>query len=251
MQKKFSEILSNKSIIISFFVILFVLIFLIILLNTSKITKLERLKIEEKSDEISNYFDELTEYDDEGKYLNFAIEYLYNNNDTSSFSVEDLVNVINENFDLKYTSDDVINLGITNSMHNKEIMFDTATNSYTYVNKKTNFDISNTKIFYFTIDKIKKNGKNKFSVTYNKYVISNPYEIYNYYNNLINVEHAETKNELLNMDRIKSYLSGEEKIGYMKDLVKNETENSFGKNEGKITVTYVIKNGKLLISKVK
>ncbi len=249
MQKKFNELLSNKSVIISFFVILFVIIFLAILLNTNKITKLEKLKIEEKSAEISNYFDELISGNDE-KYLNFAIEYLYNNNATNVFSADDLANVINENFTLNYSSEDIVKLGITNSMHDKGVIFDSAVNSYTYLNQKTNYDISTTKIYYFTIDKIKKNGKNKFSVVYNKNVIDNPYEVYNYYNNLINIEHGEVKNEFVDLGRIKNYLRGEEKIGYIKDVVRNEQDNFFGKKDGKVTITYLIKNDKLLISKI-
>lgn len=251
MQKKISDLFSNKSIIISCVVILFIIIFLVILLNTNKMTKLEKLKIEEKSNEISNYFDELVGSDDDGKYINFAIEYLYNNNNSNSFVAQDLADVINDNFNLNYSSDDVIKIGITSSMHSKEIMFDTASGSYTYLNKKTNFDISNTKINYFVIDKISKKGKNKFTVVYNKYVIDNPYDIYNYYNNLINVEHTEVENSIVEMDRIKNYLKGNEKIGYIKDVVRNEKGTTFGKKNGKISITYVIKNGKLLISNVK
>ena len=97
---------------------------LLIIINARRLTKLEKLKINEFSNQFVNYIDEVYDGEDKGKYINFAIEYLYNEKDKKSFSEEEVVNVINNNFNIKYTVDKLRKIGITESMANKGITFD-------------------------------------------------------------------------------------------------------------------------------
>ena len=69
----------NKKVIIGIGIFLFLLIFLIsFYIITHKVTNLEKVKITDFNKNISSYLDEIIEHDeDDGKYLNFAVEYLY------------------------------------------------------------------------------------------------------------------------------------------------------------------------------
>ena len=249
MQDKLKKILGNEKIIIPFIVVIVVAILILILLSMNKITKLEQIKIEEKSAEISNYFDELTESDDDGKYLNFAIEYLYNTQNDNLININDIVKVINSNFDLDYNKEKIVEFGITSSMHEKGISYDTASESFVYSNSKTISDIASTKIYYFKINKISKVSKNKFKVVYDKFVVENPYEIYNYYNNN-NVENFDDKEKQVDTSIIVGYLKGTEKVGAVKDIIRDENNTKFGSEDGKVTITYIIKNDKLIVKKI-
>ena len=250
---RIKELLMNKKVRIGLYGLagfIVVLALVTFILNLKKITKLERVKIEEKSDEVSDYFNEITENkDDNGRYINFAIEYLYNTKDKEVYSVDEVKDVINSTFDLEYTDETIGEIGISQAMQGKGIVFDNSTGTFKYSNTRTITDIANDKIFYFKIDKIKKINKSKFKVTYKKFVVEEPYEILNYYNNY-NIEHYDNKDEQFDTSKIVNYLKGKEKVGAVKQIIREENAKNFGKEDGKINVTYVIKNKKLLIEKI-
>lgn len=245
MLEKIKKI-NNKKIIFDI-VILLVLVILIFVFFRNNITSLEKIKLEEKSSEISDYFEEIVDNEGKDKYLNFAIEYLYNSKDKEEFTINEILEVINSNFDLSYTDKDILDIGMTNNMLNRNIVYDTALNGYKYSNDITISDIANKKVSYFKIKKINKVNEKKFKIIYDRYVIENPYEVLNYYNNY-NIEHPEEK---IDTTVIVEYLKGTEKIGKFKEKVRNEDKTNFGKKDGKIEVTYIIKNNKLLVEKIK
>jgi len=250
---KIKDLLKNKKVRIGLYGLggfIVVLALVTFILNFNKITKLERVKIEEKSDEISDYFNEITENkDDKGKYINFAVEYLYNTQDKEKYTIDEIKDVINSNFDLEYTDKTISDIGISQAMQGKGIVFDNATGTFKYSNSRTITDIANDKIYYFKINKIKKVNKNKFKVIYDKYVVSNPYEILNYYNDY-NIEHYDKMDEQFDTSKITNYLKGKEKVGTIKKIIREEDNKKFGSVEGKTTVVYVIKDKKLLIDKI-
>ena len=250
MLDKVKKIILNKKTLIALIIIVVLLVALYFIKNMNKITKLEKIKIEEKSSEISDYFDEFTEgKDDDGKYVNFAIEYLYNSKDQTTFTIEDIIKVIKENFDIEYDEKKIGEIGISARMHAKGIVYDSSINSFKYDGKRTMADVAADKIIYFKISKIKKNNKNNFKVTYDKYVVEKPFDIYNYYNNY-NIEHYDDKKEQYDTKEITDYLKGEGKISTMKRIAREETKTSFGSLDGKIVVSYIIKDDKLLIKSI-
>ena len=238
--------LGNKKFIIDF-AILLILIVLIFVFFKNNITSLEKIKLEEKSSEISDYFEEIVDSEGKDKYLNFAIEYLYNTKDTDEFTINEILEVINSNFDLAYTEKDILDVGTTNNMLNKNIVYDAALNGYRYSNDITISDIANKQVSYFKINKMTKINEKKFKIVYDKYIIENPYEVLNYYNNY-NIENPEDK---IDTTVVVEYLKGNEKVGAFKDVVRNENKTNFGKKSGKIEVTYIIKNNKLVVDKIK
>lgn len=247
------NVIKNKKIlfiILGVAIVSVLLILAIVLLNKNKLTELEKVKIDEASFKVENYLDEiLLHNEDEGKYINFAIEYLYNETDKESYSIEDILNIINDTFDKDYKEEDIIKVGITSEMVAKGIVFDSATKEFKYNAQKTNADIAATPIIKYQINKIKKKNKNKFEVKYDKYVVENPYEILNYYNNR-NIEKA-GEEKLYDTTDIVSYLKGATKIGVIKKIINKDNISEFGKIEDGSTVIYILKDGKLVIDEIK
>lgn len=257
----FKNLLKNKKILISIIigiVVLFVVgIVLFLIINSKRITKLEKIKITEHSNEIINYLDEIVEHpSDEGKYVNFAIEYLYGKEDKTEYSIEEILEVINSNFDLSFDEEKLGELGISDLMSGKGITFNLDNNKYKYVNSNTIGDIADISIVTYEVKNIEKVNKNTFKATYDRLVVEKPYEILNYYNdyniskNQIN-EMVEDNVESIDTKDIVDYLKGEGKQSNVKKYIKRENIDKYGKIDGSITITYIIKNDKLLIKDIK
>ena len=227
-------------------IVLLILIVLVFIFFKNSITNLEKIKLEEKSIEISDYFEELKGMD-KNNYFNFAIEYLYNSKDKDEFSIKEILDVINSNFNVSYTEKDILDIGTTGDMVNRGIMFDSALNGYKYLNDETITDIANKSVIYFKIKKMSKINENKFKIIYDRYVLDNPYEVLNYYNNY-NIENSDNK---IDTTDVIEYLKGNRKIGTFKRIVRQETKTNFGKKDGTVEVTYIVKNNKLLVDKIK
>lgn len=247
------NIIKNKKILFSVLGVLLIAIIsivVILLLNKNKLTELEKVKIEEASQVVENYLDEIILHNDnDGKYINFAIEYLYNETDKESYSLEDILNIINENFNIEYKEEDIAKVGITSEMVDKGIVYDSTDKVFKYNAKKTKADIAATPIIKYQINKIKKKSKDKFEVKYDKYIIENPYEILNYYNNK-NIERTDEEVEYDTTD-IVAYLKGEAKMGVIKKIINKDNISEFGKIEEGTTVIYILKDGKLVIDEIK
>lgn len=256
MKEKLQNILKNKKVLLIILSLIVIIILFIFCIRQYNLTKLEKIKIKEVSNSVENYLDEIILYpDDQGRYINFAMEYLYNNTDRDEFSIQEIIDVINDLFELDYDEKKIIEIGISPQMLEKGITFDSSAKTFKYASKATRLDIANKKIVKYHLTNIKKQGKDKFKVTYEKYVVENPYDIFNYYNNS-NI----TKNEIDEITKgdtdkkelkdITEYLKGKEKISVIKDLIDEDNIEKFGKKDGKVSIIYVIKNKKLVIRKI-
>lgn len=246
------KILKNKIVLFSIIGLLFlsIVIVIIMLLNKNKLTELERVKINEASQIVENYLDEITLHNDtEGKYIDFAIELLYNETDKELYSIEDVLNVINGTFDIDYKEEELLKVGITSEMVDKGIVFDSTNNSFKYNSGKTKADIAATPIIKYSINKINKKDNNTFEVKYDKFIVENPNEIYNYFVNE-NIERSSEEEKYDTKDII-AYLKGEEKIGKIKKIINSENIKEFGKIEDGPTIKYILKDDKLLIGELK
>lgn len=236
----------KKNLIITgIIIVVFVaLLITLIVINSNKLTKLEEIKINEFSDKISNHIEEFIENsDDEGKYINFAVEYLYNTTDKNEFSLEEVVTVINETFNVNYISEDIMEIGISPKMLDKGVTYESASNTFKYNAQKTRVDIASTPIKKYELTKIKKVNKEKFVITYNKYVVENPYEMLNYYNN----QNIENDKEYDTTD-ISEYLKGNRKISVIKKSIVSKDINNYGKADGSIELEFIIKDNKLVLN---
>lgn len=213
------------------------------ILNTHKLTKLEEIKINEVNDKISNYLEEYLLYpEDEGRYIIFALEYLYNTTDKTEFSTEEVINVINDTFNVDYNIETLTNIGITSKMLDKTIEYDSASNTYKYDNKKTQLDIAKTPIIKYELTNIKKVKKDKYILTYKKYIIEDPHNMLNYYSNQ-NIE-----GENYDLSIIRDYIKGTNKIITVKNWLNTKDIDNFGSSDGSIDIEFVIKDNKLVIN---
>ena len=244
---KIKGILNNKIVLASIISVVVIIIIVIGLwMNSKRLTNLEKIKIEETCNKISNYLDEVYMFDDDArKYIDFAAEYLYNQENKEEFSLNDVLNIINDTFDIDYSEEDFAKVGISSRMLDKNIIYDNTSNSFKYKQNKTKADIANTLIVKYELKKMKKINKKKFEVTLDKYVVENPYEVLNYFNDY-NMK-QEDSSKRFNTDDIVKYLKGKENVKVIKDLINKDNIEKFGKIDGSIKITFVIKDNKLKI----
>ena len=247
------KVLTNKYFIIAIAFLIMLLACFIFFKKSKKMTNLERIKVEETSNEVADYLDEITEHDDEsGKYICFAIEYLYNNTDKNVFSANEIIEVVNKYFDKEYDIEAVASIGITPYMADKGIVFDLSNASYTYNKSNIKSDIAKTQIVKYELKKVKKINNKKFEVIFSKYVVDNPYKILNYYNdiNLLNNKFDNNKNDV-DTKVISDYLKGKSKVKEVKKLITKDNISNIGKIGDDVTVEFVVKDNKLKIEKIK
>ena len=141
-------------------------------------------------------------------------------------------------------------------MAGKGITFDASNNTYKYNNPLTPADLSNISIVKYEMNTISKINKNKFKVTYDRLVVENPYEVLNFYNDY-NISQSEIDEmveddvEKVDTKDIIDYLKGNGKKSSVKKLIKKSDIEKYGKIDGSITITYIIKDNKLLIGNIK
>ncbi|MBR3523191.1 MAG: hypothetical protein IKN87_00700 [Bacilli bacterium] len=247
------KVLTNKYFIIAIAFLIILLACFIFFKKSKKMTNLEKIKVEETSNEIADYLEEITEHDDEsGKYICFAIEYLYNNTDKNVFSANEIIEVVNKYFDKEYDIDAVASIGITPYMADKGIVFDLSNASYTYNKSNIKSDIAKTKIVKFELKKIKKINNKKFEVTFSKYVVDNPYKILNYYNDisLLNNKFKDNQNNV-DTKAISDYLKGKAKAKEVKKMITKDNISKIGKVDNDVIVEFAVKDNKLIIEKIK
>lgn len=151
------EFIKKNILIILGAILLFTL--LILLIVNKSISPLEKIKLEEVSNDITNYFFEIDNIDNTeiDKYINYAFSYNLNENDKKSISIDEMYNIINSKFKVNLKKEDIESIGITPSMALKGIMFNNDTSEF-YINdsKKSYAEIASTKIYKYNIKKIKK-----------------------------------------------------------------------------------------------
>lgn len=238
MEKVLDFAKSKKGmIIIGSVLVLIIAIILVFVFSNKKITKLEQIRIEEFNDNYSNYLDEIyLNEKDEGRYINFAVEYLYNKTGEKEIKIGKILEVINDTFDINYDEMKIEKIGITESMLNKGLVYDSGKRVFKYNSNRTGADLAHTSIIKYNLKKITKKSNEKFVLEYEKYLVDDPYKVLNYYSN-----------DADNTKEITEYLKGNSKISVIKDKITSKNIKKVGKIEGKTKITLVIKNNKLLI----
>ena len=237
------KILNNKLIMI---VEGLIIILLLICIFNKKISKIEKIYIDNVSSNIMPYFYAIdldsTSLD---KYIYYTLEYNYNEYNKISMKTEEIVDFIKNKFKIKIDSEDIIDIGITPIMAEKNIVYSSEIDEYSINSVKKSYkEIASIPITTYKIKKIKKLNNKKYKVIYEKYIIENPYELLNYYNDL-NMD----KNNYDTSD-ISSYLSGEKSVKVLNKYLNKDVLNNIGKKDKNIKVTYIIENDKFLISNI-
>ena len=230
---KIKNMIKDKIMYIIVGIIIVILLFLLII-NYHKLLPLEEASITNYSNKMMRYMDVL-EKENLDYYVCYTVTYYKNEYNKNSVSVNEIVNFINKHFNKKVTKKEIESLGVTPYMIEKYITYNDGEKKYTITTDELSYaDIAKIKVVNYDIEKIKKINKKIYEITYNKYVIDNPYDILNYYVDKKKEDEAEIVN---------NYLRGK---ASRKDIDKYIT-NKIGKKKDTIKVKYVIDDGNILI----
>lgn len=214
------------------------------IMNSNKLTKLEDIKIREVSDKVIPYINELiNQGEEDGNYISFGLDYLYNVEKKDTFTIDEIIEILNTYFNKQYTKEDVTKLGLTSYLMNRGVLYDAATGTYTYKNNKTKADIAEIPLIKYDLNKIKKVNEEKFIVTYDKYEITNPYSLLNYYTEKESPDSEASK-------AITSYLKTESSVSTILKYITNEAVDKIGKKGEQLKIEYSIIDNNLKISKI-
>ena len=242
MLKKFKRV-DKRFLLIVPILIIGLVIFLVVMLS-NKLTKLEDIKVREISDKVIPYIGEVINHGEEdGNYISFALDYLYNVENKDTFTIDELIEVINTYFKRGYTKEDANKIGLTSYLMNRGILYDSTAGGYVYKNSKTRADIAEIPLVKYEINKIKKVNEEKFVVTYDKYEITNPYSLLNYYNDQENPDSDTVKT-------ITMYLKAESSVTTVYQYMTKDVVEKIGKKGEQIKIEYSIVDSKLKISKI-
>ena len=244
--------MKNKHLFIVLGVLLIVLLLVILLIiKTTKLSKIEKIKIEDTSSDIMLFYEEIDnkEVNYTDGYIAYALEYSYNLNDKSELTTKEIKELIESKFNIKLEEDKINDVGITPYLLKKNISHDPSEKKYS-IDKSilTQQDIASIPITKYEITNIKKKGK-KYIVTYDKYVVKNPYEIMNYYSDL-NVQ-SEEEETTYDTSEILNYLTCKGKITSVKKILTKDDLETLAKKEKSIEIKYILVDGNLKIDNSK
>lgn len=264
------RIIENKKTMYILVAIIIAIVALFVVVNLlsnkkEKLTEIEEIKLKEVSNDVMNYMEaiENTESTEIDRYIIYALLYSYNENDNNTLSSKEIVNLIKDKFTIEISEDKVREIGITPDMLYKNISYDSMEDKFILNQyKQTYADIAATEIVKYNLTSIAKE-KGEYTLTYDKYVATNPYEILNYYmdknNEMMNANRDEETGEILNSNseyepvdtsEIDGYLRGKEKVGTIKKYIVEENLSRVAEKRETIKVIYVVKENKLLIDRI-
>ena len=233
------DLLKNKNLyfIVGGVVLLFAII--ILLYNYMHLTKLEKELLIEQSNKVMKYYDVYVNSDSESidKYMLYALTYSDNENDKSSLNNKEIKEILASVFNKEFNEEEINNVGITPLFMDYSVMQNYETSSY-YIDKNVinQTKIATIKFNIYYLKSIKKRGNN-YTLEYENYLIDNPYEILNYYND----------KEGVDTSKINEYLRAKGKIKDIKEATGKDFLESKAKKLDNIEVTYILKGSKFLI----
>lgn len=226
----------------------FLIVLLIVLFGCNRLTSLEQKTIKDVSKKVMPYMDRIEKSKEKkklNKYIYYALEYAYNEYDKKELTIEEVKNIISNTFNYKINEKELKEMPLTKEMLENNIIYDYE--KEVFVNDKsqvTQSDIANNKLVFYEINKIKKISSDKFKVIYDKYLVTNPYEILNYYSDLNNKKNVKKKYDIT---PIYNYLVAKGKEKDIKNYVIGANFKKFAKKKGNFIVIYIVKDDKILI----
>ncbi len=245
---------------------LFIVIAIIIIVSSSrKLSSIEERELKKNSEIVMSYMEEIENVKkaELSSYIIYAMEYNYNENDKTSLTLSKMKTLLESVFNKTFSTKEIEKIGITPDMLDKNISYDPGEKKFTIDKSSFSYaDIAATKIVKYQLQSIKKTGKNKFVAIYDKYVVSNPYEVLNYYDNLNNENNSKkdnkkdskkqtTKVKTYDTTDIFNYLTGKEKVKVMKTYITNENASKVGKKKGTVIVKYLLEDDNILVNEIK
>ncbi len=241
-----NRLFSNYKLIIAGVIIVALLIALIINLIPKEraITTLEEKGIKDFSAKVMPYMDEI-DLTNEGpgadklsdistdRYIAYALEYSYNNNDKSELSATEIKDLIASIFDVELNEEKINSVGISPLLLDKHVGHEPVNMVYSI--DKTNYtkrDIAAIPVSNYVLTSIKAD-KDDYVVTYDKFSVKNPYDALN--------------NAKEDIPGINAYLNGNGKVAPVKAAI----DGSFANKDKETVVKMKTKDSKLTITSIK
>ena len=215
------------------------------------LSELERISLEERSAKAANYLEELDRNEEIDKdaahnpiandypldrYIAFALEYNYNENDKTELTVKEIKKFLETVFDGEFDEKDINSVGISPLLLDKNVSDDPVGEVYSIrkdFDKRQIADISISKYI------IKKSFTNKdksiYTIIYDKYTAKSPYDI------LPHIDGANTKD----------YLEGKGKVTSFKNAINSDNAKKITNLEKETIVEYILKDNQLKIKSIK
>ena len=271
MNNVINSIKKNKGIVLAICAVIIIGIIIGIILipkdkkdKKEEVSSVEKIKLKEISDSIIDCFEDIEDNDSDGldKYIVYSLERNYKKNEKTSMTTDEMAKELNSIFSKEIKSEDLDNTGISPMMLEKNIVYDFNAKEFTiHTSTKKMSEIAETKIYKYDLNETyKENGK--YVVTYNKLVVSNPYQILNYYNDMNNKASQpevdsetgeitkEASGEKVDTKEISDYLRGNASMDTIRKYITSDNIKEIGENKGTVKVTFVEQNDKLLIESI-
>lgn len=230
---------------------LLVVVLLIILFGCNRLTSLEEKTIRDVSKRVMPYMDRIEnskEKEKLNKYIYYAMEYAYNEEDKTEVTVDEVKKIISDIFNYKINDKKLREMPLTREMIENNIIYDFEKEVFVVDKSQVNqSDIAKKELVFYEINKITKKSSDEFKVKYDKYVVTNPYEILNYYSDLNTKNEGKNNKKTYDITPIFNYLTAKGKEKDIKDYVIGGNFNKFAKKKGEFIVNYIVKDDKILI----
>lgn len=207
------------------------------------VSDLERITLEERTATTVNYLEEIDRKDESAneqsldRYIAYALEYSYNENDKASLTATEIKDFLETVFDKEFKADEINEVGISPLLLDKNVHHDPVSQIYTlnpHTDKRIIADIPVTK--YIATKIYTNKEKTVYTITYDKYTAKSPYDALPHLNGGTGT---------------KDYLDGKGKIKSFKDAIDEESAKAITTPEKQTTIEYVLKDKKLLIKSIK
>ncbi len=223
-----------------------------LIVTSHHVNDLEHAKIVDTSADTISYLEEVesVETEDIDKYIAYALAYSYGEHDKDILSSNEIKAIIEDHFNVELKAEDIDGIGITPFLMDRHIYFVPEEQKYTLnASDITQSMIANIPVIKYELQDISKSS-GKYYVTYEKYIVDNPYEVLNYYADKATKAVEEGKEVSNQNDGIYDYLTAKGKVKSVKNAINSENIDAVGRRDGKIKVTYIVKNDKLLVDKI-
>lgn len=215
------------------------------------LSELERISLEERSASAANYLEEidkLGDFDKDNKsnpiinnfpldrYISYALEYSYNENDKSELSVKEIKKFLESTFDAEFSAEAINGVGISPLLLDKNVTHDPVAKTYSIkkdFNKRQIADIPISK--YIIKNSFTNKDKSVYTIVYDKYTAKSPYDI------LPHIDGANTKD----------YLEGKGKVTSFKNAINSDNAKKITNPEKETIVEYILKGNQLKIKSIK
>ena len=207
------------------------------------VSNLERITLEERTATTVNYLEEIDRKDESAneqsldRYIAYALEYSYNENDKASLTATEIKDFLETVFDKEFKADEINGVGISPLLLDKNVHHDPVSQIYTlnpHTDKRIIADIPVTK--YIATKIYTNKEKTVYTITYDKYTAKSPYDV---------LPH------LGGGTGVKDYLDGKGKIKSIKDAITDDGAKEITTPEKQTIIEFVLKDKKLLIKSIK